>query len=112
MAKKKDLNINSKEIQDFFRATGKSPSGSPLEQGLINIYPEAALISNPFKGVVTSSPLGISLGKKAAVKIIRALDPIYRASETLNKGIYDTAKKGYKKVYDCLLYTSPSPRDS
>ena len=107
MAKKKDLNINSKEIQDFFRATGKSPSGSPLEQGLINIYPEAALISNPFKGVVTSSPLGISLGKKAAVKIIRALDPIYRASETLNKGIYDTAKKGYKKVYDYTLERTP-----
>ena len=107
MAKKKDLNINSKEIQDFFRATGKSPSGSPLEQGLINIYPEAALISNPFKGVVTSSPLGISLGKKAAVKTIRALDPIYRASETLNKGIYDTAKKGYKKVYDYTLERTP-----
>lgn len=107
MAKKKDLNITSKEIQDFFRATGKSPSGSPLEQGLINIYPEAALISNPFKGVVTSSPLGISLGKKAAVKTIRALDPIYRASETLNKGIYDTAKKGYKKVYDYTLERTP-----
>ena len=49
------------------------------------------------------------LGKKEAVAALEERDTI---SITLRDRIKDTAKEVDVSGYDCLLYTSPSPRDS
>ena len=58
----------------------------------------------------------VILGIMAAVAVPRYLDSISNAEESAEDAVINSIKAGLKqyannKLYSCLLYTSPSPRD-
>ena len=90
-------------------ALGRTPSGRPLEQGLINVYPEMMLM--PFGSLNTagniSSNLGLSFGKKAAVKGLRALDYTLRGINKLDKKVDKTIYKTINKTKNIAVEKAP-----
>ena len=63
------------------------------------------------KGGVGKTTSAVNVGLSLAVSEIKTLivdlDP--QANATI--GLSDLTEKSEKNIYDCLLYTSPSPRD-
>ena len=78
-------------------ALGRTPSGRPLEQGLINIHPEMMFMPSGNLNTVgnITGNLGLSFGKKAAVKSLRGLEYVIRNTDKLKKKVDNT-------VYDVI----------
>lgn len=78
-------------------ALGRTPSGRPLEQGLINVYPEMMFMPSGNLNTVgnITGNLGLSFGKKAAVKSLRGLEYVIRNTDKLKKKVDNT-------VYDVI----------
>ena len=53
----------------------------------------------------------VILGIMAAVAVPRYLDSISNAEESAENAVINSIRAGLKQYANCLLYTSPSPRD-
>ena len=102
----------------LYAATNRSPGGVPLEQGLINVYPEMALA-----GFIRSGIMGLlpSL-KKSAVstasgitsrevkdKIIKGLEQATNTGWTINDAVRNSAKAIVTKTGTEVVKRLPEP---
>lgn len=89
-------------------------TGQPVATGAINnIYPEALLIPNPSSYGKVATGLGISAGKKIAVKTASLADKANSTIDKVNNTIENTAKHivktGTKKLVDKLPKEAQAP---
>lgn len=75
---------------------GRTPNGRPLEYGLKNVYPELLFMpSSTISNTVAIPKLGLSTGKKIAVKGAKVL-------RNIGDALYDIGNKTDKTVYNTI----------
>lgn len=85
-------------------ALGRTPNGRPLEQGLINVYPELMLNPKSLGGAASSAleNMGLSFGKKATVKTLRGLVNgtkfLQRVEDKIDNTVYGTLNSARDKA--------------
>lgn len=85
-------------------ALGRTPNGRPLEQGLINVYPELILNPKSLGGAASSAleNMGLSFGKKATVKTLRGLVNgtkfLQRVEDKIDNTVYGTLNSARDKA--------------
>ena len=102
----------------LYAATNRSPDGRPLEQGLINVYPEMALAgfvragmmgSLPsFKNSAVSTASGIT-SREIKDKLTKGLEQATNTGETINDAIRNTAKTIVTKASKEVVKRLPEP---
>ena len=91
----------------LYAATNRSPDGTPLEQGLINVYPEMALTGfvragimgalPSFKNSVTSTVAGIT-SRQVKDKLIKGLEQATNVGGTINYEVRNAARSAVEKM--------------
>ena len=102
----------------LYAATNRSPDGRPLEQGLINVYPEMALAgfiragmmgSLPsFKNSAISTASGIT-SRQVKDKLTRGLEQASNTGETINDAVRNSAKAIVTKTSKEVVRRLPEP---
>ena len=85
----------------LYAATNRSPDGTPLEQGLINVYPEMALaglvrsgimgLLPSFKKTAVSTASGIT-SREVKDKMLKGLEKAGNVGEAIDDAVKNTAK--------------------
>ena len=102
----------------LYAATNRNPYGRPLEQGLINVYPEMALAGfvragmmgalPSFKNSAISTASGIT-SREVKDKIIKGLEQATNTGWTINDAVRNTAKKVVINATQKLVDRLPEP---
>ena len=102
----------------LYAATNRSPDGRPLEQGLINVYPEMTLTgfiragmmgSLPsFKNSAVSTASGIT-SREVKDKLTKGLEQATNTGETINDAVRNTAKTIVTKTSKEVVKRLPTP---
>ena len=102
----------------LYAATNLNPYGRPLEQGLINVYPEMALAGfvragmmgalPSFKNSAISTASGIT-SREVKDKIIKGLEQATNTGETINDAVRNSAKAIVIKTSKEVVKRLPEP---
>ena len=102
----------------LYAATNRSPDGRPLEQGLINVYPEMALAGfvragmmgalPSFKNSAISTANGIT-SRQIKDKLTKGLEQASNTGETINDAVRNSAKTIVTKTSKEVVKRLPEP---
>ena len=119
----KQMDINLKSVRritnTFLPLLGTSPDFKGIPGRIINISSISGLFSSPFNGVYSISKHALESMtdvyrrelRRYGIKVL-AVEPGPIKTKIWGKNLNSMAKFADTDYYDCLLYTSPSPRDS